>query len=222
MEPTATIVALWIAFAVTHMLLSSQGLRPRLVGVLGEAVFQGLYSVVALALFVPLCWVYFANRHVGALLWTPFTGTALLWVAYVLMGAAFVLMVAGIMKPSPASFIGSLEGAGAHGVHRLTRHPLFMGVGIMGALHLLWNGFASDVAFFAGFPLFAVLGCAHQDRRKLARQGETYRAWHAQTAFLPFTGRGTLQGLRELPPAAIALGVAITVGLRWLHPVLWR
>ena len=69
MGATAFIGILWLAFAATHMVLSSVQLRPRLISVLGERPYQGLYSTVALLLFVPLVWVYFANKHAGPELW---------------------------------------------------------------------------------------------------------------------------------------------------------
>ena len=97
-----------------------------------------------------------------------------------------------------------------------------MGVGLFGLLHLPMNGFASDVAFWAGFPLFAVAGCRHQDLRKLATEGEAYRTWHAATPFWPFTGRETGRGIRELPRLAVPLGVGLTIGLRLLHGPLFR
>jgi uncharacterized membrane protein len=107
------------------------------------------------------------------------------------------------------------------GLHRLTRHPLFMGLGLFGLLHVVPNGFASDVAFFAGFPIFAVLGCRHQDQRKLATGDEAFRRYHAETPFLPFSGRETLRGLRELSPLALAGGVGATVLLRLFHAQLF-
>ena len=82
------------------------------------------------------------------------------------------------------------------------------------------NGYASDVAFFAGFPLFALAGCWHQDRRKLATDPE-FRAFWEQTPFLPFAGRRTLRGLRELSPIALGIGVVLTVFLRWYHGALF-
>ena len=45
--PALEIAALWAAFAATHMGLSSQRLRPKLVARLGLG-FQGVYSLVAL------------------------------------------------------------------------------------------------------------------------------------------------------------------------------
>lgn len=221
MAATLAVVALWLAFAVSHMGLSSQGLRPRLVARLGEQPFAGVYSLVAFVFFVPLVWVYLENRHAGPLLWSVALGPAARWGLYAAMALGWILVVAGVVQPSPASLAGGGD-TRVRGVHRLTRHPVFMGTGIFGALHCIPLGFASDLAFFAGFPLFALVGCAHQDRRKLASGGDAYRAWHAETPFLPFTGRDTLRGLRELPPAAVAGGIALTVALRLLHgPLFW-
>jgi uncharacterized membrane protein len=214
------IVALWIAFAVTHMGPSSNRLRPRLVGALGERAFMGLYSLIALATFVPLVWVYIENRHLGAVLWAPAIGTGLAWFIYVVMGAALALIVGGVMQPSPAS-LGATGATEVRGVHRLTRHPVFMGIGLFGALHLIPNGSASDVAFFAGFPMFSLIGSWHQDRRKLASGDARFRAWYEQTPFLPFTGRETLRGIRELLPGPILVAVALTIVFRLLHGPLF-
>lgn len=221
LEAWLVVLLLWIAFAATHMGLSSLRLRPRLVAALGERGFLGLYTAVSFATFVPLVWVYLENRHSGPQLWGNPLGPISLWILYVAMGAAFTLVVAGLAQPSPASLAGRGR-FDAHGVQRLTRHPVFMGVGLFGALHLLPNGFASDVVFFAGFPVFALVGCRHQDRRKREQLGEPYQRYCQRTPFLPFTGPETLQGLRELPLAQLALGVAVTWILRWLHAPLFR
>jgi len=225
MSVTLAIVVLWLLFAATHMAFSSLRVRPRLVATLGERGFLGVYSLVALATFVPLCWIYFSHRHAGALLWAPLVAGGLaLWAIYLLQAVAWILVVAGTLAPSPVA-VGLPEARRpkqATGVHLITRHPTFMGVGLFGALHLLVMGFSSDVAFFAGLPLFALLGCAHQDRRKLATLGAEYRAWHAGTPFLPFTGRETGRGLRELSPIAVAVGIALAIVLRWLHGPLFH
>lgn len=226
MSTPLAIGLLWLLFAATHMGLSSLRLRPRLVAALGERAFQGLYSLLALAIFVPLVWFYLGHRHEGALLWVTAPGALGRWALYVLQGVAWSLVAAGLVQPSPVA-LGVPEAQRpreARGIHRVTRHPVFMGFGLAGALHLVspGNGFASDVAFWIGFPLFAVVGSLHQDRRKLATGGEAYHAWHRGTAFLPFTGRESLRGLGELPAFAIPLGIALAVGLRWLHGPLFR
>ena len=219
MSTTAWILLLWVAFGLTHMGLSSVRTRPLLIARLGEQGFLGVYSLVSLAIFVPLVWVYFADQHAGPALWmlslTPF----LRWVLYAGMGIAFILLIAGALSPSPAS-IGA-KGDGFGSIHLITRHPVFMAVALFGVLHLVPNGFASDVAFFGGLAGFSVLGSWHQDRRKLETGGESFRTFYAATPFFPFTGRDTLRGLREFSPLALGIGIAVTVVLRYFHHSLF-
>lgn len=219
MSAVIAILALWLAFGLTHIGLASAKLRPRLVGAFGERGYQGVYSLVALATFVPLVWVYARNRHAGPALWTLEPGPVLLWALSLGIGISVVLMVAGLMAPSPVSLASA--GVQIRGVHRITRHPLFMGMGLLGLFHLIPNGFAADVVFFGGFPAFAVVGCWHQDRRKLASGKEELRDFYARTALLPLTGPETSRGLREFSPVALVVGIALTVLLRIFHEALF-
>jgi uncharacterized membrane protein len=215
MAPTLAIVALWLGFAGSHMLLSSRTLRPRLVARLGAGPFLGLYSAVALAFFVPLVWVYFANKHAGPLLWSIPIGTPLRWGIYAGMVVALVLIVAGLVRPSPAAMMPG--DPTPRGAQWFTRHPLFMGFAIFGILHLIPNGNAADVAFFGGFPLFALVGCRHQDQRKLADGAPGFADFYRRTPFLPFTGSSTVRGIRELGPVVIVGALGATFLLRYFH-----
>jgi len=208
------IVGFWLLFAATHMGLSSRGLRPRLVTKLGDRGFQGVYSLVALATFVPMVRSYYAHKHAGPYLWNLVQIPGVGWLAYGLMGAAFVLVVAGLVQPSPASMRPGRSVV--RGVARITRHPLFMGFGMWGVAHLLLaRVHASELAFFGGFAIFAVVGCDHQDRRKLATLGPSYRAYVAATPFLPFSSAGFVRGLVEMPmPVAVVAGIALAWALR--------
>jgi uncharacterized membrane protein len=216
---TATIGILWLAFAVTHVVLSSVRLRPRLIGVLGERPFLGLYSAVALLLFVPLVSVYFDNKHAGPALWYLGGATTVRWLGMAGMGVAFVLAVGGLLRPSPASLApGRTEVAGAL---RITRHPLLMGFGLMGLMHLLMAPVnASDLVFFGGFPVFALIGCRHQDLRKLHSAGEKLQRFYAETPFLPFSRRGWPRGITEMP-VALVVGIALAVVIRSFHDTLF-
>ncbi len=216
MEAALLITLLWVAFGATHITLSSMRLRPRIVGAIGERPFQGLYSLIAFATLVPLIWIYFANKHAGPWLWEPLgRGAVSRWGIYVLMGTAFTMLIAGGAKPSPASVVPGA--ATVTGIHRITRHPVVMGLGLFGLTHLLPNGSAADVAFFGGFLLFALIGARHQDQRKLRTGTAEFKSFHDNTVFIPFTGRDTLKGLREIPIWAYAAGVGITIALRYLH-----
>ncbi|MFQ5514658.1 MAG: NnrU family protein [Myxococcota bacterium] len=215
MSAALEIAGLWAAFAVTHIGLSSLRLRPLVVARLGERGHQAVYSLLALSIFIPLVGLYFGNKHAGPWLWQLPRGRLLEGILYVGMAFAFVMVTAALGRPSPAVLP---TGPGqARGIYRITRHPLIMGFALFGALHLLPNGAASDVAFFGGFVVFALLGCGHQDRRKLALGNPVFREFHAATPFLPFAGRQTLRGLRELSPLIVAIGVGLTVLVRSFH-----
>jgi uncharacterized membrane protein len=215
MEPAVGIALLWIAFTVTHVGLSSLRVRPRLTGALGETGFLALYSVIALAIFVPLVRLYFTNKHAGAELWSLPRGPLLTWIVYAGMAFAFILLVSSLLRPSPAGVVPG--DPTPHGVYRITRHPMVMAFVVFALVHLLPNGREADVAFFGGFAAFALIGAAHQDRRKLVAGPPGYRGFYERTVFLPFTGRETLAGLRELSPVAVVAGLLLTVAIRYFH-----
>jgi uncharacterized membrane protein len=219
MGTTATILLLWAAFAASHMGLSGDRLRPRLVARLGERGFTALYSLLALAIFIPLVATYFGDKHAGPLLWSLGGVPGVKRLMYVGMGLAFALAVSGLARPSPASLApGKAE---VIGVYRITRHPLFMGMGLYGLLHLLVVPVnASELVFFGGFPVFVLAACRHQDERKLGALGDDYQRFYDATPFLPGSRRGFLRGVSEQPiPMAIGLGVATV--LRHFHANLF-
>lgn len=219
MNPTVAIVLLWLAFGTSHVVLSSFWLRAKLVAALGENGFLGFYSLISLATFVPLVGFYFGHKHQGVLLWAPGVGGGGRGLIFAGMAVAFVLLVSGLLAPSPSSLTASADSMKENpkGVQRLTRHAVFMATGLFGLLHLVPNGYATDVAFFAGFPLFVLLGSVHQDRRKLRPANSEYRAFYAATPLLPFTGAKTLQGIKELDWRAVALGIFLVLLVRHYH-----
>lgn len=218
MSPTLTIILLWLAFAGTHVAFSSLAWRPRLVSMLGAAGFQIAYSVVALALFVPMVTIYFQNKHSGPMLWSTGVTPFVEGVITVGMVLALIIIVAGTLTPSPVSIAANREDpVVVKGVHLITRHSVFMAAGLFGLVHLIPNGFASDIAFFAGFPVFALIGCIHQDQRKLVTDSERYADFHAATPLIPFTGKNTLQGLKGISPLGYAIGIGAAIALRYFH-----
>lgn len=216
MSPTAQIILLWLGFAGSHLVLSSLPVRQRIVARIGENAFRALYSLVAFAFFIPLVWTYFAHKHAGPVFWVISPGPVLRWTIYTGMGIAFVLAAAAFARPSPASVIPG--DPTPRGAFRITRHPLLMALVLFGLIHLIPNGSAADIAFFGGFVAFPLIGAAHQDRRKLATDDGRFRRFYEATPFLPFTGRSTLQGVRELLPTVALIGILATVVVRYFHP----
>jgi uncharacterized membrane protein len=222
MDPALAVTLLWFAFGATHIVLSSLKLRPRLVAALGEPGFMGVYSLVALATFVPMVTIYFRNKHSGPLLWSVEVTAPVEIFVTIVMGISFIIMVAGNVTPSPTFMKpgrkpgDEVEPVEATGIHFITRHAVFMSAGLFGLIHLIANGYATDVAFFAGFPIFAVIGSMHQDSRKLITD-HYYPAFYAETALIPFTGKHTLRGIRELTASAWIGGIALTFVIRYFH-----
>ena len=218
MKDTAVIVVLLLLLASSHMLLSSRTIRSWLVARLGEKRFLAAYAVVALVFTVPLFYHYFTHSHLGPQLWAVPASVTVEFLLGLANAIGLVLLVAGLLlNPGPGSVTGTPREQPT-GAHRITRHPLFMGVGVMALAHAIPNGHATDVAFFGGIAVFALVGCRHQDLRKLAAGDPAYKRFHAATSFLPFTGRGAMRGLMELPPLAVIVGIVVALVARCLHP----
>lgn len=213
----------WVAFAGTHLVLSALPVRRPLIGRLGERGFQGLYSLIALATFIPLVRAYWIHRHSGPLLWSLRQVPGIRLLAILLATAGLVLVVVSFFQPSPT---GMTPGAGprAHGITRITRHPFFSGVGLWGLGHCLVNGALVDVLFFGGFAVFGLIGAAHQDARKRATEADRLGAFYAETSLLPFkaivAGQTRLR-LAEIPWLGVVVGVALAAILYGLHPWLF-
>jgi uncharacterized membrane protein len=227
MSIVVDLALLWVAFAGSHVLLSSERFRPRLAARLGAQGFRGVYSLVALATFVPLVWVYATHKHAGPLLWTTLGPPVIARAAnHLLMAVALVLFASSLAPASAAPSAMQLQGGGVfhvRGMTRITRHPTFVAFALFGIAHLLVNGNLGDVVFFGGFPLYSWIGARHQDTR-MARERAAYRDVIAHTSVLPFgailAGRQSLI-VRELPVAGMVVGLLLAVVLRTFHATLF-
>lgn len=223
MQDWLAIVLLWLLFAATHMGMSSRRLRPVFVDRFGRGGFMGVYSLVALIVFVPLVWVWLDALHSGPALWVLVDHTVVRWVAMVLAAVGVIGAVSAYFQISPVAFVPGIP-ATALGLTRITRHPLFMFAALWAFAHCLLFGFATDLAFFGGFVVFGIVGCAHQDARKLAEEPERFGPFMQETSLLPFvailSGRNKLV-LGELPLLGMAVGLVMAIGLYLLHPVMF-
>lgn len=219
MNETLCIIGWWAAFTATHILLCSDLIKPRLVAKIGVLPFQGIYSAISFATFIPLFMVYLGDgRHAGPELYT--SPDALRPVAIILVGLAMLLLGSGVASPAPSSMLPVRE-ARVHGVLRVTRHPVSAAFFLLGLAHMLVMGFASDIAFFGGFMLFAWLATWHQDARKTA-QVEGYAELRRTTSFIPFAAiilrRQPLgAALREWRWQGFVIGAIAFVALYLLH-----
>jgi uncharacterized membrane protein len=101
------------------------------------------------------------------------------------MAVAFILLVSGLVVRPPSSLVASSGTPEAYGVTRITRHPTFAAFFLFGIAHCLMNGTLTDLIFFGGFSVFAWIGAAHQDERKVVNI-PGYATFKEQTSFIPF------------------------------------
>ena len=229
MEPVIA-VAIWSSlFVATHLLISSQAVRPRLIELIGAQPYRGIYSLAALGTLIPMIIVFAHHKHAGAMFWFLRDSAPARLLTWLLMFAALIILTAGVIKPSPSSMVAPADSSagGAHGVLKLTRHPAFVAFSLFGFAHMLMNGWAGDLIFFGAFPALGILGGRHQDRRKLRElgdRGENYRRFVESTSFFPgaaLISRRQRWTMADMPWAAIGIGAAVGVVLVLFHPYLF-
>ena len=215
------LIAATVAFVLTHYMASTP-LRATLIGKLGEGPYRGLFSVAA---FTTLGWMIWAFSHAPLLfLWQ---GPGLRHLPLALMPFAFVFVAAALMTKNP-TLVG-MESAlkarePAHGILRITRHPMMWGLALWAIVHILARGDAASLVFFGGFALLALSGTVLIDRRKGAALGEDWTRFVAVTSNVPFAAilaaRNQLR-LAEIGWVKIGVGLAVYVVVLLAHPYLF-
>jgi len=219
------IAAWWIAFGGTHIVGSTVPVRTLLIRALGLRGFKGLYSLVALVTFIPLCWFYAAHKHAGELAWEP--NAALFVIAQGIMLLALIVLLQGLLTTSPittAAELGAPTTPEPRGIQRVTRHPINGAFVLYGLAHLLANPWTADIVFFGGFVVYGVSSAWHQDRRVLATGTERARQYVETTSALPFAaivaGRQALR-IREMSLIGFVLALFLFGLLRTWHASLF-
>jgi len=225
MPAEAEILVWWLLFAGTHILGSTVPVRSWLIRTISLRGFKAVYSLVALATFLPLCWVFAENKHAGAFLFalTPFS----YYLAHALMLLALVVLLQGLATASPLTTVAEMTGrygSGPRGIQRVTRHPQNLAFMLFGLAHCLTNPYVGDWIFFGGFVIYGLASAMHQDRRVLLLGPEEARRLVAETSLLPFgailAGRLRLAP-REYSLLALLLALVLFVVLRYFHAALF-
>jgi len=212
---------LWFLFGGTHVGLSSEPIRKRLVGRLGEGGFIFVYSVVAIVTFAALTHYVALHRfddlHTSLIVTIPPVRGALLALSVV----GFSLFITAVLvypRLPMATFRHRVRPA--RGVQQVTRHPFFSGIAIWAAAHALLAPSAVAFVYFIGVIVLALAGGMHQDRRLITELGEPYRAYVASTSFWPlvamFTKRQRIRW-REQPWFGYGVGIGASLGLYDVH-----
>lgn len=208
-----------VAMVATHVVPALPSNRKRLVGVLGEKGYQGMYSLVALATIVGM--VYAFNRSPLEFVWEP--GWLLKFVPAVFMPIAFILLVTGVLTRNPTAFgqEGQLESdSPARGIVRITRYPFLWATILWSVSHIAANGDVASLFFFGGFLGLGVFGAMGIDKKRAATYGDQWTRFSDATSNIPFAA--ILSGRNRLVWSEIgwikpAIGIAAYIGVVAAH-----
>jgi uncharacterized membrane protein len=133
-----SLIAAAVFFDGIHFFVSGTALRGKIVGIIGERRFQGLFSLMSL---IGIVWL---SRAYGQAQYVPLWGEipALRPVALGAMLIAFLFVVLAFTTPNPTAVGGEALLAGkepARGIQRITRHPFLWGVVLWSFTHMLLN-----------------------------------------------------------------------------------
>ncbi|MCH6591359.1 MAG: NnrU family protein [Proteobacteria bacterium] len=207
-----------VAFAGSHVLLSSAPVRGPLARALGEWPFVGLYSAISLGLFVWLVGAYGDAPLVE--LWAA--PTVVRYVALGVMVVASVLVACGLSLTSPTgvSLKPAAAGAPLPGIFKVTRHPVLWGIGLWAVVHVMANGDLASLILFGSLGVLALGGTVHIDRKKRTTMGGDWRAFAGATSNVPFAaiaaGR-TRVSLKEIGYGRLVAGLVLYMVLLLGH-----
>lgn len=212
-----------LVFFALHF-ISATPLRPALVGRFGENVYRGVFSALSI---MALIWVAraYSAAPISDVYWS--FGPWARIVATLLLLPAVFLLVAGltVANPTAAGAEKALERAdAAHGVLRITRHPVLWGIALWGMAHLLANGDAASIILFGSMTVLALYGTLVIDQRRARDYGAAWDKFAAATSAVPFLA--IAQGRAKLvwseigwwrPLAALVVYAALYLA----HPLLF-
>ena len=221
MDPVLRVALGFALFAAAHIGLAWPPIRRRLVARLGRWGFTLLFTAVAWITFGAAVSSYAAHAHEGpaGLALAVYPAARLPLIGAIALGAMLMTGTFAGYAQSPYAFGGELVRE-PRGLERVTRHPFFVGVGLLGASHALLATRLVGAVLMGSLALFALVGAWFQDRKLLALRGESYGEYLAATSLVPFAaiaaGRQRLVW-DELPHRTLLLGLGIAFLLRSVH-----
>src|SRR4030095_15913466 len=192
----SALVAAAIFFVSIHFFISGTALRGKIVAVIGEGPFCGLFSMLSLIGIVCLSRAYSYAEYIQ--LWGKLY--AFRPYALVVMLLSFFFVVLAFTSPNPTAVGGEAllaENEPARGIQRITRHPFLWGVAVWSFTHLIFNGDLASVIFFGSFLILAIAGPFSIDRKRKKAFGDAWNRFAGLTSNVPFLaiveGRNSLR-----------------------------
>ncbi len=226
MDPVLRVALAFGLFAASHIGLAWLPVRQFLVVRLGRWGFTAVFTLAAWITFGAAISTYAAHAGegpagfaLGGHAAARFALVAAIAVGAMLMSGAF----AGYGR-SPYA-LGGEHVREAHGLERVTRHPFFVGVALLGGSHALLATRLVGAIAMGSLACFALVGAWFQDRKLLALRGGPYADYLAATSTVPFAaiaaGRQRMVWA-ELPYGMLSIGLALAWALRAVHTQLFE
>ncbi len=133
------LIAGLLLFFAPHVLTILRGPRAELIGRLGEGAYKGLYALVTLAglILIVLGWRHAPYVELwSSPVWVRHMAVPLIWIAFVLVAAAYVP-------------VGKIR--------EKLKHPMLAGVKLWALTHLLANGDLAALFLFGAFLAYGVV-----------------------------------------------------------------
>ena len=199
----ANLVAAVAFFLGIHFGVSGTALRGRLVKLIGEKAFRGLFALASIAGLIWLIRAYSTAPYMQT--WGRLIVLDPLAPPLMLVAAVFV--VVGVSTPSPttAGMESQLtRGVEVRGITRITRHPFLWGVALWAFVHFVINGDVAAALVFGSLLLLAVAGTSSIDAKRRDAYGERWEHFSRETSNVPFAA--ILQRRNHLVPALREIG----------------
>jgi uncharacterized membrane protein len=214
MSGIGSVSAAAVAFVGTHFLLSHPLRRP-VVSLVGERVFLGIYSVVAIATILWLV-AAFGRAPPTPPLWA--VGEGLWTLVTVVMLLASILLMGSLIRNPAFPGVRMSSAPEPRGVYAVTRHPMMWSFALWGLCHMAVFPVAANLVLSGTIAFLALVGAGLQDLKKKKLQPATWPAWEARTSYWPFGA--ILQGKARLGGFgwhALAGGFVVWLVATWAH-----
>ena len=233
-SPAIAVLAAWLLFGGSHLLLSWPWLRASICNAIGERRFLVIYTLIAAVsltlLAIAVAYYGGDGRRGFNLASAPVARWSLGAIAF--FGAA--LATAGLVNysHSPMAVLARRIRAphevkqkplrALTAVERVTRHPFFVGIALLMGPHALLASTLASAVYFAGFTVLALIGIPMQDRKLRARHGSVYGTYLDASSAVPFAAkhRSFDAAAKHLWPI-LATAITVAALLAILHPI-WR
>jgi uncharacterized membrane protein len=222
MDPLYGALFVALLFAGSHVGLATRPIRSRLVARFGEWGFRSIFFAVAATTFALLITYYADHRADGGA--GPGLGASPAWrvvlVSMVVVGVTLIVAAFARYSGSPYDVDRPNAARPPRGLERVTRHPFLVGVTLFATGHAGLATHAVGSVLMGALAMLAVVGALHQDAKLRRLRGPAFDDYLASTSTVPFAailaGRQRLVW-RELPVAAILIGLALSAVLRYVH-----